>query len=204
EWYMVRAVKQQQTGAGIYLNPSQGIFIRNQLSVMPVRLLTFTADKAGNAAILKWSTASETGSNGFMIQKRSSTGSWATIGFQPSAAINGNSASSLNYSFTDAHPFAGENYYRLQMPDANSSAEYSETRQLIFNSAIQPGIYPNPVKDKIYFTAPLNTISKLELYDVNGKLLLFGIEEFTRILTLFSKRKTLNNKPLKGDTNYYE
>jgi len=39
---------------------------------------------------------------------------------------------------------------------------------------------------------------------LNGKLLLFGIEEFTRILTLFSKRKTLNNKPLKGDTNYYE
>ena len=39
---------------------------------------------------------------------------------------------------------------------------------------------------------------------LNGKLLLFGIEEFTRILTLFSKRKTLNNKPLKRNKSYYE
>ena len=39
---------------------------------------------------------------------------------------------------------------------------------------------------------------------LNGKLLLFGIEEFTRILTLFSNSKILINKPLKEYKNYYE
>jgi len=39
---------------------------------------------------------------------------------------------------------------------------------------------------------------------LNGKLLLFGIEEFTRILTLFSNHKILNNRPLKPSKKYYE
>lgn len=38
---------------------------------------------------------------------------------------------------------------------------------------------------------------------LNGKLLLFGIEEFTRILTLFSNSKILINKPLKRSKSYY-
>lgn len=169
-WYMIRAVKQQQSGSGIFFNPSQGIFIQNSF-VVPVRLSNFTAVKKDRAALLQWSTESEQRSIGFSVQRSADAVKWKDISFVNTKALNGNSSNTLSYSFTDFSPLLNENYYRLKFVSANEPAVFSEARRLFFGAAEAFSITPNPVRN---WTTIQNTsgeeISFAAVYDHTGRL----------------------------------
>lgn len=120
---------------------------------LPVTLLYFNAGKLGTAtAILKWQTSQESRSSHFEIERSTDAVSFINIG---KVAASGNSQVAVDYSFTDQHPVAGLNYYRLKQVDLDSRFIYTPARLVRFD-----GLNAGVVK---YYPNPTNGILNIEL-----------------------------------------
>jgi hypothetical protein len=91
--------------------------------ILPIKLTDIVVTENNGKNILQWKTATETNSDYFNIERSSNGQSFEVIG---RVAASGSSASDINYTFTDASPLAGINYYRLSMVDKDNSSEYSK------------------------------------------------------------------------------
>ncbi|NII28477.1 T9SS type A sorting domain-containing protein [Pseudoflavitalea sp. X16] len=94
-------------------------------AVLPVELTSFTATPKNNSSLLQWSTAQETNSSHFEVQRSVDGTTYSTIG---QVAARGNSTAVSWYSFTDPNPIAGRNYYRLKIIDNKGAVNYSAIR----------------------------------------------------------------------------
>lgn len=94
--------------------------------------------------MLKWSTASEQNSRLFVIQKSTDGLNWTAIAEKQAA---GNSNAQMDYSYTDAGPVEGINYYRIQLNDIDGRNYYSKTVSVQYSNDKMPVIYPNPVTE---------------------------------------------------------
>jgi len=83
-------------------------------SVLPVKLINFTAKREGKGVVINWQTASEENANNFTIHHSSNGLDWLELS-QLSAAGSSNSPS--NYRFVHTAPVNGVNYYRLLQHD---------------------------------------------------------------------------------------
>ena len=93
-------------------------------SPLPVSLIDFSAACDGKNKIgLRWSTASETNNDYFMIEK-----SMDGKNFESFANVDGagNSTSLVNYGYTDMHPYKSVTYYRLKQVDFSGVSEHSK------------------------------------------------------------------------------
>jgi hypothetical protein len=108
--------------------------------------LNFTVTKEDSEALLTWSTTSETDNNYFNIERSADGIIWQVIG-----TVNGrgNSTVLTKYSFTDALPLAGTNYYRLKQVDVNGQYNYSPVKYLTFAWQWLVKLYPNPVQNYV-------------------------------------------------------
>lgn len=91
--------------------------------ILPVSLIDFTGKESGGKNILNWNTASETNSSHFNIERSTDGYNFNSIGRVNAA---GYSATESKYSFTDAFPVEGKNFYRLVMTDKDGSFQYSK------------------------------------------------------------------------------
>ncbi len=134
---------------------------------LPVELTRFEAGWEESAALLTWETGSEHNNLGFAIERSLHYGPWTEIGFVPGA---GDSQRSRAYRFIDAECLAGElNYYRLRQTDIDGAATYSDIRSVKAPDSSPPvGIYPNPAREKLFFTRPLN--GPFEVIDPAGRV----------------------------------
>lgn len=91
------------------------------LYTLPIELTSFTGHRVGNRVKLKWSTQSETNNDYFSIY-RSPHGLeyWELVGNISGA---GNSSNTNNYTFIDASPINGLNYYVLMQTDYDGKRE---------------------------------------------------------------------------------
>ena len=141
---------------------------------LPIKLLSFTAQAQGNAAVLlQWVTATETNNKGFAIQRSADGANWQNIAFVNSDALNGNSSAQLNYSYTDVAPLNGTNYYRLVQTDIDGTVAYSavQTVQMSVNTA-QANIYPNPAKSTL--NVSVQTVATYQLVNAAGAIVAKG------------------------------
>lgn len=90
---------------------------------LPIKLLDFNAKESGGKNLLLWTTATESNSDHFSIERSSDAQVYETIG---NVNASGFSTSAINYSFTDVSPLNGINYYRLKMVDKDGTFEYSK------------------------------------------------------------------------------
>ncbi|TZF83100.1 T9SS type A sorting domain-containing protein [Pedobacter sp. BS3] len=97
-------------------------FVRTPVP-LPVKLTSFTATPQNNAVKLSWTTASEQNNSHFDVLRWTDDGSTEVIATIPG---NGTTNSISQYSFTDANPLPGTNYYQLQQVDFNGRSEKSE------------------------------------------------------------------------------
>jgi hypothetical protein len=114
--------------------------------VLPVRLLSFTAEKAGSSKnLLKWSTAGESDIESYQVQHSSDGSHFTDIA---GATIEGRNVSSTSYySFTDVAPFDKLNYYRLKINDRVAIVKYSPVAVVNNSKSRSSGsisIFPNP------------------------------------------------------------
>lgn len=133
---------------------------------LPVSWLDFTVSKQNNQSLLQWSTASEQNNKGFEVQRSTDGISFTKIGWVDGA---GNSASVQHYSFTDASPAKGKNFYRLNQVDIDGKDKLSATRKIDFSSLFDITIYPNPATDVLNVLVSKNTAG-IKIFDAQGKL----------------------------------
>lgn len=140
--------------------------------VLPLTLVSFTAERNGNIVTLKWKTAGEINTSHFLAQRSINSINFTNIG---NVAATGNSSIAQYYSFTDNVEKISSNkiYYRLQMFDKDGKFTYSNIILLTLEPyAGNIKTYPNPVKDIIYVLFNMQNASKAELRvtDATGKV----------------------------------
>ena len=109
--------------------------------------LTFTGLNAyrHNTAInIDWKTATENNMKDYTVE-RSTDGS----NFKGIAMIKANNLPVNNYSYTDAYPATGSNYYRILSADINGVSKYSEVLKVDIEKGFSlMKVFPNPVINK--------------------------------------------------------
>jgi len=122
--------------------------------VLPVTFGNFTAEKQSSTALLKWTTAQESNSDEFVIERSDDGKSFNSIG---QVKASGFSASEKAYQFTDVTPLKGSNSYHIKEVDKDGQATYSEIRSLNFDD-IKPSIKisPNPATNIVTINIPGN------------------------------------------------
>ncbi len=94
---------------------------------LPVTLVSFTAaPTAQGAALLRWTTATETNNKGFGIERQlTSDGTWQSVGYLAS----GNNTNGGTYEYIDKSlsnvAFTPQAYYRLRQEDQDGKLSYS-------------------------------------------------------------------------------
>ncbi|MCC2546461.1 FG-GAP-like repeat-containing protein [Hymenobacter sp. BT175] len=112
---------------------------------LPVELTQFTATAQSPTTVrLAWTTASETNSAYFAVERSSDGIIWQAISQVPAA---GQSTTSRSYAYLDAARLAGLCYYRLRQVDSDGATAYSPIRTV--SSAPKPAtltaeVFPNP------------------------------------------------------------
>lgn len=145
----------------------------NSCIPLPVQFKNFTAVRNKQSVQLDWTTSTEVNCKGFYVERRNNSSNWETIGYTSTKAVNGNSVSDLDYSFTDINSSTAVTEYRIRQTDLDAKVVYSDTRTV--KGTGQTGsmvIYPNPsmtgqvniVFDK--FNSPID----IGLYDMTGRL----------------------------------
>ncbi|WP_113634735.1 hypothetical protein [Nubsella zeaxanthinifaciens] len=94
------------------------------ITTLPVSLTNFTAKANKQGSInLAWSTASEQNNSHFEITRSADGKAFSKI---DQVAGANNSSSIKNYSYTDANPIAGVNYYQLKQVDFDGTSALSK------------------------------------------------------------------------------
>jgi uncharacterized repeat protein (TIGR01451 family) len=86
-------------------------------ATLPVSLLSFKGTAVNGKTLLEWTTANETNSSVFEIERSGNSNVFENIG-----AVN---AGARSYSFIDSFPSRGTTYYRLKMTDRDGQFTYS-------------------------------------------------------------------------------
>ena len=132
-------------------------------------LLSFTATRAANTALLQWSTVNAFGIDRYVIEK-----STDSIHFSPldsvTAASDGRGMD--NYRYTDAHLDTGANYYRLRMVDQSGNSTWSPVRKVVGPDTKDIDIYPNPAHRTPVFISTAANARLIRLIDVSGRTVL--------------------------------
>jgi hypothetical protein len=134
-------------------------------------LLSFTAVKKGNGALLQWNTVEETATSRYVIEK-----SRDSLHFFAIDSVNavGNRDTVNAYSYTDNKLWAGMNYYRLKIVGANGQSIYSPVRMINGTAGgLMVTVYPNPVDPdgRLYITSSAGC-ERIQLIDVSGRIIL--------------------------------
>jgi hypothetical protein len=145
---------------------------------LPVTLANFTVTKERQTALLVWTTTEETNSDRFEIERSFNGKTWQILG---TVNAKGESKVLLHYSFSDAGPAGGSNYYRLKMIDRSAGTPerdgrdatfaYSRVRSIYFDTETEVLLYPNPVVEKLSITVSnMTSVENIQITNLAGKV----------------------------------
>ncbi len=117
---------------------------------LPIELLSFTGENAGNRNLIKWRTASEVNNDYFTIEKANDGVGWMTLDRVNGA---GNSTSAIDYHIYDNEPYKDVTFYRLKQTDYNGAYSYSAIIAVHnkLDGVSVANVHPNPTTDDISF-----------------------------------------------------
>lgn len=110
---------------------------------LPVEMVFFRATNRINRVELEWQTATEINNDFFEVQRSFDGKEFEVIGLVEG---NGNSMATIDYSFKDYAPLAGESYYRLRQVDYDGAFEYSEVLKVNRKQDSDLVAVPNPAQ----------------------------------------------------------
>jgi len=166
-WYYYAVITQEDGNKAV---TAPIWYTRNDL-LLPVTLTAFRAryDEVNHQVNLTWTTAQESNSKEFVVEK-----SINGINFEPIGTVKaaGNSNRPINYAFTDAQPISGNNFYRLQQVDLDGRKEVSPIVKLTLEKNFNISFGPNPATNILTVSIQNNhTPLVIQLTDINGRLL---------------------------------
>jgi hypothetical protein len=132
---------------------------------VPVKFISFTAEKRNNTALLNWKVAGEQTGMKYKVERAADGVNFTEIGLV-NATNNG------AYQFTDNTPVANaKNYYRIRQEDANGRFVVTEIRWVRFDANTLVEVYPNPAKGILHVSVNETSSTTLvaKLYQVNGQ-----------------------------------
>ena len=137
--------------------------------VLPVNLLSFTAQLVNDKVWLAWSTSREENMSHYSIER-----SYDNKTFDEAALLftADNPLPVNNYSYKDPvkNVTGSVIYYRLKMVDKSGKYNYSEVRSVRLGNATESAriaVYPNPVGNELHISLPPDWQNK----SLNGQLL---------------------------------
>ena len=145
---------------------------KSKSTILPIELVSFTANCNGRSALIEWTTATEKNNDYFVLER-----SYDAVNFKEIARIAGagNSIEPISYAYTDYGARSGDNYYRLVQVDYDGTSTASEI--IVANCLGTDGepevlAYPNPFGDDLTlrFENFGNIQATVEVYDMLGRL----------------------------------
>lgn len=130
-------------------------------NALPLQLLSFTAQRQSNNALLSWHTAQMQNVKGFEVERSSDGVSFTAIGFVTATTANA-------YTFNDLLNGNGKYFYRLRMVDNDGKFSYSDVRLIIVSEKAEIAIYPNPATDRLQVTSSM-PMQSCRIVDMQGK-----------------------------------
>ncbi len=144
---------------------------------LPVDLRDLEAQVNGDHVMLRWQTLSETGTDGFRVERRveergDETG-WTRVGFVNGA---GTRRTTTDYRFADADvPYGAETAaYRLRQVDVDGSESVSDPVRVAFGAPSELRLrktFPNPAVARVTvrYETPRAAPVQMDLYNVLGQ-----------------------------------
>jgi hypothetical protein len=140
-------------------------------TLLPVTLTDWSATAlSSDHALLKWTANNAINFDHFTIQRSTDGQTFRDI-HTISASIA--SGTAQDYSYTDAFPYNGTVYYRLEMVDIDGKINYSGIASLLRHSSATTRIYPTIVEGGNLFVEAPTAVhqARLEIFDMNGRKL---------------------------------
>ncbi|RYY70143.1 MAG: T9SS type A sorting domain-containing protein [Chitinophagaceae bacterium] len=135
---------------------------------VPVLFSSFDAKCSNNGTVVSWSTAQESNSDYFEVQRSTDGSTWKTIGKTPAAV---NSSRETKYNQVDLE--GGNAMYRIKQVDRNGQATYTDVeRENCTVRNITTLIYPVPAKEalNVVIKSDRAVRTQLAVFDISGKL----------------------------------
>jgi hypothetical protein len=144
-------------------------------SALPVELISFSANCTDNGEIkIHWSTASESQSSHFTLERSHNTEDWTFIDIIPAA---GNSQNLINYTTVDIPEERTIAYYRLRQFDSDGTEreKWLTSSECTLESPNALLVYPNPAHNQVQITLSSTATDKhatIYVKDLEGRNLM--------------------------------
>ena len=137
--------------------------ISSATGVLPINLISFSANKINSTVQLNWQVVSEKNVSFYTVE-RSNDG----ITFE---SLNQLKAFGTNYAYVDQQPLAGTDFYRLKMIDADGKFTYSKVVAIKMDSRnVRLQIFPNPARNILNIQVNgFNENAVLQIIDITGR-----------------------------------
>lgn len=162
----------QAAGTGDFSAYIDDISINQNYFVLPVKMVSFTANAIGKNAALRWTTAAEENLEAYEVQRSMDGVHFTTVKNVPPFGHVVN-----NYSLDDADPLkggAGKVFYRIRTVDNDGKSSMSSVQGVHFSNATDVTVraFPNPFTDhiKINITAAFKTNAGVTITDAAGRI----------------------------------
>ena len=99
---------------------------------LPVKFVSFTVARKQDNVLVEWSTAQESNSSHFVVERSENGSAWTSVATVKAA---GQSSSLINYSYADKGINASIVYYRIRQVDVDGAYIYTAVRSIKTNSA---------------------------------------------------------------------
>jgi hypothetical protein len=135
---------------------------------LPVNFVSFNASRNEDLVKVDWSTATETNSDYFTVERATGSNNWEDIGKVKSA---GNSVRLLNYSYIDNNPPKTLVYYRLRQTDLDG--KFSHTAKVAVNM-LEPRedilvVYPSISTGEIHVNIAVSSVGDCQIFNSLGQ-----------------------------------
>lgn len=160
--------------ASIYFDYNQPVRTNIDTTVvvdrlLPLNLLSFTAQRQGKHNLLQWRTSKEVNVDRFEVERSANGREFRRIDNGQLTIVNGRH----EYRFTDENPLNNRNYYRLKIVERDGGFSYSPVRMVNNSSDVVVKVYPNPAKEKLQVSIESNNATQLQMQvvDAVGKVI---------------------------------
>lgn len=139
-------------------------------SVMPVRLISFNADRKNNDVTISWKIADEMNMSHYEVERADNNGQYKTI-----ATVKAlNSVKEQNYTIVDNNAFlnAATVQYRLKQVDGDGTIDYSRTISVKSAGLITDVVFQNPITNNLKIQLNLASAQNVSvsLYNMQGSM----------------------------------